>query len=150
VTGVQTCALPIFNRPALDVASEAMGAPIDADNIDPNLLRKLNMNKHEFVKFVEKYNGRVEDKKIPGGVDRQDPESGGPDMVGKKKLQKGKTDGVGNVKFDGDSGEKKDSGAKQTPILKVAPKHQKKLEAYFRAVSEGEKDSETKSPDSEK
>ncbi|MBA7557096.1 hypothetical protein ES705_49830 [subsurface metagenome] len=114
---------------------------IDSDNIDPELLKKLNMNKQQFIRFIEKYSERFEDKKIPGGPDGQSPKNENVRMVGKKERQKGKTDGVGNVKLDGESGEKNHSGAKQTPIRKVSPKHRKKLDAYFRAVSEGEKDS---------
>ena len=74
-------------------------------------------------------------------------------MVGEKKHQKGTAGGVGNVTLDGGSGEKKDSGARQTSVGKVAPKHRKKLDAYFRAVSEGEegeKDSESQTTDREK
>jgi hypothetical protein len=120
---------------------------IDTDNIDPKLLKKLNMNKQEFIKFVDKYNGRVENKKFSDGIDGKAPQSGDIKMVGKKKQQEGKSNGVGNVKLDGKSGEKKDSGASQTPAGKVAPKHRKKLEAYFRAVSEGEEGEKDSAPE---
>ncbi len=126
---------------------------IDTDNIDPKLLKKLNMNKQQFIKFIEKYNERFDNKKNLDDADRKTTKNKNLEMVGKTEMQKGKTNGVDNVKLNGESGEKNDSGAKQTSVRKVSPKHRNKLDAYFRAISEGEKNSKSnksKSSDSEK
>ncbi|MBN1553775.1 MAG: hypothetical protein JXA11_03450 [Phycisphaerae bacterium] len=110
---------------------------IEDDDVDPNLLETMNMTLPEFKGFVEKYSRQYKQA-------LQDRRNGKRSVTVRSPSENAAVEKGGEGKLKNVSGESavekhRAIEDRRTSPTKVSPEYQKHLEAYLRAVSEGEK-----------
>lgn len=108
------------------------------DKIDPALLKHLGMDPPQFRKFVKEYTSRYELARRQAEQRDKQRLEGAIEMVGSDELQRSGKAQLGDVTDSEKLKAEQDRQLRETRGRQVSPKYRKKLDAYFRAVSEGE------------
>jgi hypothetical protein len=121
------------------------------DQLDPHLLKDLGLTASQFRAFVEDYTQRFDRIRRAESDNVRRERTGGVEMVGSEQVRKGAGVQVGPAEGTADVKGEKDEQLRETRACNVSPEYQKHLDAYFRAVSEGETkgESEIDKPSSE-